>query len=275
MTKTITVLRSFLLAFNGILFTIIMMLTAIMVGCFFPFGKVMYTLEHFWARTLIRMAGIKTHVSGLESLRPDKTYIFICNHQSLFDIPLLMTFAPRQLRMIHKKELSWVPLLGFVLWVLKFIPIDRGHREKAIQSLERAAKRIHDGINVVIFADGTRSLDGELKPFKKGAFILAISAQVDVIPVTISGTINVMHKYRSLFDVRFNREVELIFDSPISTENMTLAQKDELKELVESRIVSNYEQVKHLSKIDDELLLEKIRLSGNRTSPISSVKISQ
>ncbi|NUM82304.1 1-acyl-sn-glycerol-3-phosphate acyltransferase [bacterium] len=275
MSKIVTVLRSFFLAFGGIVFTVIMMLIVIPVGSFSPFGKIMYRLEHFWGRTLIRMAGIKTRVSGLESLRSDRTYIFICNHQSMVDIPLLMAFAPRQLRMIHKKELSWVPLLGFVLWVLKFIPIDRGHREKAIQSLERAVKRIHDGINVVIFADGTRSLDGELKPFKKGAFVLAISAQVDVIPVTISGTINVMHKYRSLFDVRFNREVELIFDPPISTENMTLSQKDELKELVESRIVSNYERVKHLSKIDDEQLLKKIRLSGNSTSSISSVKVAQ
>jgi 1-acyl-sn-glycerol-3-phosphate acyltransferase len=257
-------LRSFVMVSAGILLTGILMVTIIPVGIFSPLGRTLHAFERFWAGCLIKLAGIRARARGMEHIQEGKTYIFISNHQSAYDIPLMIFFSPKQLRMIYKKELMWIPLMGFVLWLLKFIAIDRGNREKAAQSLTRAARKIRDGINLVIFADGTRSLDGELRPFKKGAFVLAINAQVDIIPVTISGTINVMHKYRSFFDISFHREVEIVFSPPVPTSNLTQEHKDQLMEAVASQISATYETVKQLSKIDDPDLLEKIGRIGRK-----------
>jgi 1-acyl-sn-glycerol-3-phosphate acyltransferase len=256
-------LRSFLFVITGLILTFILILIATPIAMIAPMGRAMAWIERFWSSALVKMSKMRVVVKGIEHIHNDKTYIFVCNHQSALDIPLMMCYAPKQLRMIFKKELLYIPFFGFILWLLKFIPIDRGNREKAIISLKKAARRIHDGINIVIYADGTRSLDGELKPFKKGAFLLAIEAQVDVIPVTISGTINAMHKLGGLFDVKFGQEVHIIFDAPISTGAYTVSQKDELKELINAQIGSNYAKLKHLSKITDESILKKLRKIEN------------
>lgn len=256
-------IRSFLFVGSGLILTFVLILIAIPFAMIAPMGSAMAWIERFWSSMLVKMSKMRVSARGMEHIRHDKTYIFICNHQSAMDIPLMMCYAPKQLRMIFKKELLYIPLFGFILWLLKFIPIDRGNREKAITSLKKAARRIHDGINIVIYADGTRSLDGELKPFKKGAFLLAIESQVDIIPVTISGTINVMHKFGGIFDVKFGQEVHIIFDAPISTAAYTVSQKDELKELINAQIGSNYAKLKHLSKISDESILKKLRKIEN------------
>ncbi len=205
------------------------------------------------------MTGAKIHVSGLEHIQPGRPYIFVSNHQSLFDIPLMMGYIPRQIRMIHKKELLWAPFLGFTLLVMRFISIDRGNREKAIVSLQRAADKIRKGVNIVIFAEGTRSLDGEIAPLKKGAFLLAINSQVDIIPVTISGTINIMHKYSGYSNVGFKKPVHMIIDEPISTTGITAEDRDALKNRVEQVILSNFEKIKTHSNIADAAFLEKMK----------------
>lgn len=251
-------IRSFLFVAFGLILTFILVLIAIPIAILAPMGRMMSLIERFWSSVLVRLTKMNVVTRGIENIKEDKSYIFICNHQSAMDIPLMMCHTPKQLRMIFKKELLYIPFFGFVLWLLKFIPIDRGNREKAVASLKKAAKRIHDGINIVIYADGTRSLDGELKPFKKGAFLLAIEAQVDIIPVTISGTINVMHKLGGIFDVKFGQEVHIIFDPAISTSSYALEQKDHLRELVNSKIASNYEVIKNLSKISDKKLIDKV-----------------
>jgi 1-acyl-sn-glycerol-3-phosphate acyltransferase len=257
-------LRSFIFISFGVLFTFTLILIAMPIATIAPMGRLMAWIERFWSSVLVKLSKMRVTARGIDNIRKDKTYIFICNHQSAFDIPLMMFYAPKQLRMIFKKELLYIPFFGFILWLLKFIPIDRGNREKAVSSLKKAAKRIHDGINIVIYADGTRSLNGELKPFKKGAFLLAIEAQVDIIPVTISGTINVMHKLGGILDVKFDQEVHIIFDPPISTRSYSINQKDELKELVNSQIAANYESIKHLSKITDGSLVKKLNKFENK-----------
>ncbi len=252
-------IRSFLFIAFGSIFTFILILVAIPIAMISPLGRVMAFIEKLWSSVLVRLSGMRVTAKGMDHIRRDQTYIFICNHQSAMDIPLMMCYAPKQLRMIFKKELLYIPFFGLILWLLKFIPIDRGNREKAIVSLKKAAKRIHDGTNIVIYADGTRSVDGELKPFKKGAFLLAIEAQVDIIPVTISGTINVMHKLGGVFDVKFGQEVAIIFDPPVSTASFTVDQKDSLKEQINSLIAANYEPIKHLSRITDKIILDRIK----------------
>ncbi len=251
-------LLSVLYVLFAMLFMVFSSVVATSVSAFRPFGWLMYKFEKFWAKTLLILTGPKIHVSGLENIKPGKPYIFVSNHQSLFDIPLMMGYIPRQIRMIHKKELLWAPFLGFTLLVMRFISIDRGHREKAIVSLQRAAEKIRKGINIVIFAEGTRSLDGEIAPFKKGAFLLAINSRVDIIPVTISGTINIMHKYGGLSNVGFRRQVHMIVSEPIPTSGLTPENRDDLKSRVETVIKDQFEKIKDLSAIRDSEFLEKM-----------------
>lgn len=240
-------LRSFALVTAGIIFTGIVIILIFPVGLLSPFGRAGYALEHWWAATLVRMAGMKLKVRGTEKIASDRTYVFVANHQSLFDIPVLMYCLPKQIRLIHKKELLWIPMLGQILMVTRFISIDRGNREKAMASLKRAARKISQGVNIAIFAEGTRSLDGELRPFKNGAFVLAIDAQVDIVPVTISGTINVLHKNQSIFNIAFHRDVEVIVGEPISTHGRNSIDRDLLRDQVEKTIAAEYAAVKHLS----------------------------
>lgn len=224
-----------------------------------PFGRLAYAIEHVWAGTMVKLMGMKVEVDGIENLDPSKNYIFVCNHQSMMDIPLMMRFTPRQLRIIYKKELHWVPLFGQILVITRFISIDRRNRERAAMSLKKAAQRIHDGINVVIFADGTRSLDGNLRPFKKGAFVLAINAQVEIVPVVISGTINVIHKLDGWTDFSFGRKVKLVFEKPVSTQGFTIDDRDILKANVEKVMVATYAQYRNLSSVDHPKTLARVR----------------
>lgn len=268
----IRILSLFYLVFAS-LFFIICSIISTFISIFRPFGKIMAGVEKYWGKILVLSTGAKVTVRGLEHLKPGKPYIFVANHQSLFDIPLMMGYIPRQIRMIHKKELLWTPFLGWTLMAMRFIAIDRGNRDKAIVSLQRAADKIRKGINIVIYAEGTRSLDGKLQPFKKGAFLLAINAQVDIVPVTISGTINIKHKYGNPLKIGFRRPVVLILSEPVSTEGYTAAHRDELKSHIESIIQSQFASVQDLSVISDPDI--PIKVQKKKKKPIHQTSTAE
>lgn len=202
-----------------------------------------------WASALRFIAGMKISVEGREYLKDDQPYVFISNHQSLMDIIVLFTITSNNLRMVLKKELLYVPIFGWALWWTRFISIDRGKRRKALRSIDKGAERIRKGTSVLLFPEGTRSTDGELRPFQAGSFIMAIKSQVPIIPITISGTINVVHK-KSPFNFNYKKEVKVIVSPPIETSNYNLKDRDELKDKVEGIIRNNYERIKHLSSVN-------------------------
>jgi len=120
--------------------------------------------------------------------------VFIGNHASLFDPPLIISTLPCRPVFVAKRELAWVPFLGWVIALAGFIFIDRSRRVQALASLKRAARRIHGGQSIVAFPEGTRSLDGSLLPFKKGPFALALQADVPLIPIAIYGGAGILPK---------------------------------------------------------------------------------
>lgn len=140
-----------------------------------------------WARVGLALNLVKVTVSGSEHL-PDEPVIFMCNHQSSFDILALLAAMPRQIHWIAKKELFDIPVFGPSMRRGGYIPLDRGDGRKALQSMDEAAAMIHQGRSIVLFPEGTRTPDGNLLPFKRGGFILARKADVPVIPVTINGS---------------------------------------------------------------------------------------
>lgn len=169
--------------------TVPLALLTVLFGLFDPNGKHVYRISQFWAWSVLRAGGVALRVEGLERLDPNRQYVFMVNHQSNVDIPVLVRSFPMfQLRWVAKRELLWVPFFGWAMWASKHIAVDRSKPSDALKSLQRAKARIAAGISVVIFPEGTRSRDGKLLPFKKGGFLLAAQSGAAIVPVTINGS---------------------------------------------------------------------------------------
>ncbi len=149
-----------------------------------------------WSRAMIFASGARLELAGgTEHLDPSHPVIFLSNHQSTLDIPaLFITLWPVRFRFVAKKVVKYVPVLGWFIWIAGFVFIDRGRTREAIASLDRAGAVIRKGTSIVLFPEGTRSPTGEVLPFKKGPFMLAMKAGVPILPVSIVGTHEVMPK---------------------------------------------------------------------------------
>lgn len=141
-----------------------------------------------------KVGGITVTVQGREKLQPDQPYIFVANHQSWLDAPALFLYLRRDLAFLAKKELFRLPIFNPGLHWIDCVPIDRSNRERAIESAQRAVEKVRRGRSFIVFPEGTRTRDGRMQPFKKGAFHIALQAQAPIIPVTIDGTYDIMPK---------------------------------------------------------------------------------
>lgn len=149
-------------------------------------GTLPWRITRAWGRGVLALAGIRVSVRGTEHL-PEGPAVFAANHGSALDIPILFGFLPAPFRIIHKRSLYLVPVLGLYLLLDGHVGIDRSNPFRARRSLEAAARRIASGTSVVVFPEGTRSADETVRPFKKGSFVLAVRAGVPVVPVSLVG----------------------------------------------------------------------------------------
>jgi len=136
----------------------------------------------------VRLGGVKVEVVGSEKLDWRRTYIFMCNHVSNLDPPIVIPVMPRRTSVLVKKELFRVPILGWGMRLTSLVPVDRRNRETAIASLRSAADVLCSGLNMTVWPEGTRSPDGRLLPLKKGPFHLAMETGVPIVPITLVGT---------------------------------------------------------------------------------------
>ena len=164
-----------------------------------------------WAPGLIAIAGARVEVMPGARLDPPGPYVFVMNHQSMFDIPLAFAMLPFNLRFVYKRSLLSVPVLGFYLRRTKMIPVDRANAEQAYASLQVGVRGLKAGRSIIAFPEGTRS-PGEVRPFKRGAFLLAQAAGASVVPVAIEGTGDVLPP--GTFRVRA-RSVRMKIGAPI------------------------------------------------------------
>lgn len=178
-----------------------------------------------WARAALWAAGVEYRVFGLEHLPRDRPAVIASNHQSWFDIFLLAAVLPISVRFVAKKELRRIPLLGRAMRQAGHIYIDRQDRRAAFDAYEEASKVIRAGMSAVVFPEGTRSRTGELLPFKKGPFVLAIAAQVPVVPVYCAGTFTLLPK--GSFRLR-PHAIALLFGPPIETTGLTYEDRERL-----------------------------------------------
>jgi 1-acyl-sn-glycerol-3-phosphate acyltransferase len=156
----------------------------------------LYRIGMWGAWTGVRLAGIRVKIVGREKLNPTETYIFMSNHVSNVDPPLLLPLIPRRTSVMARHELFNYPILGRAMRIASLVPVDRGNREAGIAAVRAAEQVVRQGIHMTIYVEGHRSLDGKLLPFKKGPFYLAEQCQVPVVPVTIAGTHYAMPKKR-------------------------------------------------------------------------------
>jgi 1-acyl-sn-glycerol-3-phosphate acyltransferase len=156
----------------------------------------LYRMGMWGAWTGVRVAGVRVKTIGLDKLDPARTYIFMSNHVSNLDPPILLPLIPRRTSVMVKKELFRFPILGRVMRFGSLVPVDRGNRDAGIGAVRAAAEVIRSGVNMTIYVEGHRSFDGRLLPFKKGPFYLAEECSVPVVPVTILGTHDAMPKGR-------------------------------------------------------------------------------
>jgi 1-acyl-sn-glycerol-3-phosphate acyltransferase len=157
---------------------------------------------------------VETH--GLENLDPARTYIFMSNHVSNLDPPIITPLIPRRTSVMAKKDLLSYPILGRAMRIGSMVPVDRGNRDAGIESVRIAKQVVQQGLNMTIYVEGHRSFDGKLLPFKKGPFYLAIECGVPVVPITITGTHYLMPKGR--FAIKPGT-AKVIFHPPIEPAN--------------------------------------------------------
>src|SRR3989442_8032262 len=158
-------------------------------------GHAAHGCARLWSWLILKTTGVRVTVEGLDRITPGTTYVFVSNHQSIYDIPVLFASLPFQLRIIAKESLARFPVLGWHLRRGGHLFVDRRHPDRA-GILNRWRALVSEGLSLVIFAEGTRSPDGRVARFKAGSFLLAIEAQLPVVPIAVIGTRAVMPKGR-------------------------------------------------------------------------------
>jgi 1-acyl-sn-glycerol-3-phosphate acyltransferase len=174
----------------------------------------LYPVANWGAGMWLKLCGARVEVKGAENLEPDRSYVFVSNHRSYLDTAALFRYTGKRIGLVAKKELLKAPILGQGMSFVNVIAIDRSNAERARQSMEKAREVMENGYSFGVFAEGTRAMPGELLPFKKGAFHLALQTEAPIIPVAFKNTDWMMGKKTG---VSFPGVIEIVLLSPIET----------------------------------------------------------
>jgi len=222
-----------------VLTTIFWGLVAIFTSFFTRTGNPVHKIARIWARGILYVSRIKVTINGLANIDPTHSYVYMSNHQSNFDIPVLLAHLPVQFRWLAKAELFKIPIFGRAMRGAGYVKIDRFNQQSAFESISEAAGKMKNGVSVMIFPEGTRSRDGNIRNFKKGGFIMAVDAGVPIVPLVLKGTWSIMDKS----SIRINKgEVSLNIGAPIATTDYTRENKDDLMQSVRARICEEFEK---------------------------------
>jgi 1-acyl-sn-glycerol-3-phosphate acyltransferase len=186
-----------------------------------------------WAAGLLAASGVRLTVVGAAGLAPEASYVYLANHQSLFDIPALLRAIPGRFRFVAKQSLFRIPVFGWALAAAGFVSVDRGDRTAARQSFAAAEQWLRDGESILVFPEGTRSSHGTLLPFKRGGFLLALRTGLPIVPVGIRGTLEVQPRGRRSIQPG---DIEVRFGSPIDAAAYGVRRKRELIREVRARL---------------------------------------
>jgi 1-acyl-sn-glycerol-3-phosphate acyltransferase len=209
------------------LYTIVLGTASLISTLFDTSGRFGHRCARAWARLILATTGVQVRVAGIEHLAQQCSYVLAANHQSIYDIPIVFTAIPLQLRIIAKESLGRIPFLGWHLRRTGHLLVDRHNPGAGV--LKRMALLVHSARSLIVFPEGTRSVDGTVGRFKGGTFLLAIDAGLPVVPVSIAGSRFVMKKGRLM--VRPGR-VTLTVHPPLATTGISRDQAREFAERV-------------------------------------------
>ena len=222
------------------LYTVLMGSLSLACSLFDRRGRMQHWCASTWSRMIARTARLDVRVRGAEHLRAGESYVVLSTHQSWMDIPVMLGYLPAQLRIAAKREVFYIPFLGWHMRRSGQIPINRGSTAESIESLQRAARLLGDGVSAFLFPEGTRTRDGSLQPLKKGGFRLAIESGLPIVPVTITGTRRAMPRGSMVLRAG---PVEMHLDPPIPTAGLDEADLPALMQKVRNEMEKHFEAV--------------------------------
>ncbi len=207
-------------------------ITTLLAAPFDRAGNLQHRLARFWARLLLAVSGVRVDAAGLEHLHRRCGVVFVANHLSLMDVPVLIAYLPSSFRFLAKKSLFWVPFIGWHLSLGRHIRVDRAGKRAAAKAVVQARRLLEGGLSVFVFAEGSRST-GALQSFKAGAAHIAIDSGAPVVPVGIAGTQALLP--RGSIHIRPGK-ARLRIGKPVPTSGLTLHDRRRLTALLESRV---------------------------------------
>jgi len=216
-------------------YTIVLGTASLLGSLFERRGRFAHACARTWSWLILATTGVSVDVRGLERLSPARTYVFVSNHQSIYDIPVIFANLPYQLRIIAKESLGSFPFLGWHLRRSGHLLVDRKRPDRA-GILGRWRALVKEGLSLIIFPEGTRSPDGRLSAFKAGSFLLAIEAKLPIVPVSVDGTRFVMHKGELTTKPG---AVRLTVHPPVETEALDVTAARDLAEQVRNVVAGS------------------------------------
>jgi 1-acyl-sn-glycerol-3-phosphate acyltransferase len=205
-------------------YTIVLGTISLLSSLFDGNGHLAHGCARLWSWLILATTGVSVDVKGLDQLEPGKTYIFVSNHQSIYDIPVVFSSLPYQLRIIAKESLGNFPFLGWHLRRTGHLLVDRRNPDRS-RILKRWRALVEQGLSLIIFPEGTRSQDGKVGIFKAGSFLLAIEAKLPIVPLSVDGTRFVMRKGRLM---TCPGHATLVVHAPIETAGLDVGDAREL-----------------------------------------------
>lgn len=210
--------------------------------------RILHRISGFWARIIIRWSSIwRLVVTGQEHIEKGKHYIVVANHQSMLDILAVCAALPINFKFLAKRELFWVPFMGWAMAAVGYIPVDRASHKSGREAMHRISRVLKKQVSVLLFPEGTRSQDGKIHAFKMGAFKLARDNKVEILPVVVDGTGEALPKKSWLIKKRSAFIVSIA--KPVSLEDFADSSMEEAKEKIRHEMIGRLEHIRHGKKV--------------------------
>jgi 1-acyl-sn-glycerol-3-phosphate acyltransferase len=220
--------------------TVIIGILAWLSGFIDRSGRLGHRVARLWGKSALWAAGARVRVEGLDRVPGEGPYIFMPNHQGMYDIFALLGHLPFEFKWLAKKELFSIPILGRAMAATGYISIDRTGTRETVEAMNDAARKIRDGVSVVLFPEGSRSPDGSIQPFKKGGFSLALKSGVPIVPVAISGSREIIPK--DSYTIRPG-EIRIRIAPPVQTREKGTKDRSSLMEEVREELVKEFAMI--------------------------------
>ncbi len=218
-------------------YTVALGLVSIPFGFFDRDGRILHWFAQIWAKGVMKVIVSPVRITGLDKVDLSKAHVYAVNHGSALDIPVLYAYLPFQFRILHKKELLAYPIVGWHLKRSGQVCVDQQHPSRSVGQIKSAVRTLTKGMPLVIFPEGGRTADGRIQPFLPGAFFMAIKAQVDIVPIALVGTYELLPM--DTYHIK-SRPLEMRVGAPISTEGLTLRGMETLSAKVQRELEGMY-----------------------------------